>query len=171
MLISPGLLNNLNPPLSEFEEWCKIFLKNGQGPVVGDILILSDLAATLRTIAKSGRDGFYQGDVADQIVNCVQQKGGYLTHRDLADHHSDWVDPISTTYRDYTIYELPPNSRGAIVLIALNILETLDVGALELLSAERIHLLAEAYRIAQEQIESVCSDPEFVHPPLEKLNF
>jgi len=162
-------VEQLQPILGGFEEWRRIFLKNGKGPGVGDILTQRELAKTLRTIAKNGRDAFYQGEIASRIVSSVQKQGGYLTHRDLAEHHSDWVNPLSTTYHDYIIYELPPNSRGAIVLIALNILEKLDIGTHGFLSAERIHLLAEAYRIAQEQVEAVCSDPEFVHSPLEKL--
>jgi len=157
------------PNLSEFEQWRRIFLKDGKGPAVGDRLIQRDLAKTLHTIAHNGRDAFYEGDIANRIATCVQEQGGYLTQRDLADHHAQWVTPISTTYRNHTIYELPPNSRGAIVLIALNILEAWDIGGLELLSAERIHLLAEAYRLAQEQVEKVCSDPDFSHSPLDRF--
>lgn len=155
--------------LSQYEAWRKIFLTDGHSPAIGDKLIQQELAATLRAIAQDGRDAFYRGDIAGRIADCAQENGGYLTRRDLAEHYSDWVDPIFTTYRDYTVYELPPNSRGAIVLTALNILEVFDIASSGLLSANTVHLLVEAYRLAQEQVERVCSDPDFVQVPLKQL--
>ena len=155
--------------LADFNEWRRIFLKNDIGPAAGDRLFQQDLAATLRAIGQSGRELFYEGEIADRIANYVRQQGGFLTGRDLAKHRSAWVEPISTTYRDHTVYEMPPNSRGAIVLLALNILERIDLASLGFLSADAIHTVLEAYRLALEHVEAVCGDPEFIDAPLQKL--
>ncbi len=157
--------------LDKFSEWRKIFLKDGRAPAVGDRLVQKELGATLQAIATGGREVCYRGEIADKIVKCVQRQGGYLTWRDLADHHSDWVESLSTSYRGYTVYELPPNSRGAIVLTALNILEGIDISSLGLLSPLVAHTLLEAYRLAKEHVESACGDPDFGSSslPLAKL--
>jgi gamma-glutamyltranspeptidase / glutathione hydrolase len=126
----------------------KTFLPNGRAPRPGDIFANPNLAATLETIAKSGRDAFYKGPIARAIVADMKQRDGLLDERDFTDHKSDWVQPISTNYRGYDVYELPPNTQGFVTLEMLNILEGFDIKSLGHNSADYLHLLVEAKRIA-----------------------
>lgn len=147
--------------LKTFKTWREIFLPGGVAPQVGDRFSQKQLAQTLRAIAGGGRAAFYNGEIARKIATCIQAQGGFLAERDLAEHRSVWVEPFSTVYRGYEVYQMPPNSRGAIVLLALNLLEQLDLPALGFLSPAAVHALIEAYRLAKEQIEPFCCDPDF----------
>ena len=89
-----------------------------------------NLARTLRTLARGGRDAFYRGEIAQAIVDYCQKNGGFLSMEDFAAHKSEWVEPISTTYRGHTLYELPPNGQGLTALLLLNILEGIDLTAM-----------------------------------------
>ena len=124
------------------------FLPAGRAPSPGDVFKNPNLASTLDTIARGGRDAFYRGPIAQAIAADMKARGGLLTAADLAAHHSDWITPISTTYRGYEVLELPPNTQGVVALEMLNILEGFDVKALGHNSAAYLHLLVEAKRIA-----------------------
>jgi gamma-glutamyltranspeptidase/glutathione hydrolase len=142
----------------------RTFLPGGRAPRPGDVFTNPKLGATLAAIAAGGRDVFYKGAVAAAIVADMKARNGLLDARDFADHRSDWVEPISTSYRGYDVYELPPNTQGFVVLEMLNILEGYDVGALGHNSAEYLHVLAEAKRIAFADRAAYLADPAFVPP-------
>jgi len=125
-----------------------VFLPGGQAPVQGEVFRNPQLAATLETLANGGRDAFYRGAIGKAIAADVKRRNGLLTESDLAEHVSNWVDPISTSYRGYDVYELPPNTQGVVALEMLNILEGFDLARLRHNSAEYLHLLVEAKRIA-----------------------
>ena len=124
------------------------FLPNGKAPEPGEVFRNPKLAATLETLAKGGRDAFYRGAIAKAIAADIKQRDGLITEADLAAHESDWIDPISTTYRGHEVLELPPNTQGIVALEMLNILEGFDVKTLGHNSAAYLHLLVEAKKIA-----------------------
>ncbi|MBE7178692.1 MAG: gamma-glutamyltransferase family protein, partial [Mucilaginibacter polytrichastri] len=147
----------------------KLYYPNGSTPKRGDIFKNPDLANTLTKIAKGGRDAFYKGDIARTIDAFMKKNGGFLSYKDLADHTSTWVEPISTNYRGYDVYELPPNSQGICTLQMLNILEGFDFGEIPFDSPERIHLFLEAKKLAFEDRAKYYADPEFAKIPVKEL--
>jgi len=126
----------------------KTFLIDGKAPKPGDVFKNPALAASLEQIAKGGRDVFYKGAIAKAIVDDMERVGGLITLKDLADHHADWVDPISTTYRGYQVLELPPNTQGVAALEMLNIMEGFDLKAMGWGSARYLHAMVESKKIA-----------------------
>jgi gamma-glutamyltranspeptidase/glutathione hydrolase len=124
------------------------FLVNGHAPLPGEVFRNPKLAASLDQIARGGRDAFYKGPIAQAIAADMKARNGLLTAEDLAAHRSDWVEPIAATYRGYEVLELPPNTQGIAALQMLNILEGYDLKSLGHNSAEYLHLLVEAKRIA-----------------------
>ena len=140
----------------------RTFLPGGSAPRPGDIFSNPNLALTLQQIADHGRDAFYKGPIAAAIVADLKKRGGLLEVRDFAEHASDWVDPITTSYRGYDVYEMPPNTQGFVVLEMLNILEGYDIKSLGHNSAEYLHLLIEAKRIAFADRAAFLGDPEYV---------
>ena len=112
---------------------------------------------------------FYKGEIAEKIVNFLQKQGGLHTLRDFAEHKSNWVEPISTTYRGHTVYELPPNNQGMTVLQMLNIIEGFDVTALGHNTAQYLHVLVEAKKLAFIDRARQIADPDFYKAPLDKL--
>ena len=141
-----------------------VFLPDGRAPRPGEIFRNADLANTLEQIARDGRDAVYRGPIGAAIARDNQKRGGFLTVEDFAAHRADWVDPISTTYRGYEVYELPPNTQGFVALEMLNILEGYDVAALGHNSADYLHRLAEAKRIAFADRAAHLADPALVPP-------
>lgn len=125
-----------------------VFLPGGKAPAHGDVFRNPALAASLELIARNGRDAFYKGPIAKAIADEMQRRNGLITAKDLADHHSDWVEPLSTTYRGYQVLELPPNTQGIAALEMLNIMEGFDLKALGHNTAAYLHTLVEAKRIA-----------------------
>jgi gamma-glutamyltranspeptidase/glutathione hydrolase len=125
-----------------------VFLPGGKAPAPGDVFRNPALAASLELIAKGGRDAFYKGPIAKAIADEMRRRKGLITEQDLADHHADWVDPLSTTYRGYQVLELPPNTQGVAALEMLNIMEGFDLKALGHNSAAYLHTMVEAKRIA-----------------------
>ena len=123
-------------------------LLRGRAPRSGEVMTMRTLAATLRTIAYGGTDAFYRGRIAEQIAAFVQERGGWLTTEDLADHESTWEEPISTDYRGVDVWQCPPNNQGVNVLLGLNIAEGFDIGAMGAQSADRHHHLIESVRLA-----------------------
>jgi len=138
------------------------FLPNGHPLQPGEIFANPHLAATLEAIGKGGRDAFYKGPIARAIVADMRKRDGLLEERDFTEHKADWVDPISTTYRGYDVYEVPPNTQGFVVLEMLNILEGFDIKAMGHNSPEALHALVEAKRIAFADRAAYDGDPASV---------
>lgn len=124
------------------------FLPRGVAPRLGEIFANPRLARSLETIAKNGRDAFYTGSIAAAIVTDVQSRGGLLELGDFADHKADWVEPIATSYRGVDLLEMPPSTQGFVALEMLNIMEGYDVRSLGHNSADYLHVISEAKRIA-----------------------
>jgi len=138
----------------------RTYLKNGRAPRVGEVMTNPYLAATYRQIARQGRDAFYRGEIARQIVAFSEANGGLFSLRDFADHASTWVDPVSTSYRGYDVWELPPNGQGIAVLQILNLLEPFDLKSLGHNSADYLHLFIEAKKLAYADRAVFYADPE-----------
>jgi gamma-glutamyltranspeptidase/glutathione hydrolase len=138
------------------------FLPDGRAPKPGDIFRNPNLARSLETIAAGGRDAFYKGPIAAAIAADMKRRDGLLDASDFAATKADWVQPISTNYRGYDIYELPPNSQGFVTLEMMNILEGFDIKSLGHNSAEQLHLLVEAKRIAFADRAAYLADPRNV---------
>jgi gamma-glutamyltranspeptidase/glutathione hydrolase len=139
----------------------RALLLEGRAPEPGEIFLQPDLAATLSAVAEGGADAFYDGEIARSIARSVQEAGGYLSEEDLAAHESTWVEPISTDYRGIRVCEIPPPGQGIAALEMLNILEGFDMGALNPVSADRIHLEVEAKKLAFRDLYEEIGDPEF----------
>ena len=144
------------------------FLPGGRPPRPGEIFANPKLAATLQLVASGGRDAFYRGPIARAIVADMRARDGLLEERDFAEHKADWVEPISTKYRDYDVYEMPPNTQGFVVLEMLNILEGFEIKAMGHNSAEYLHALVEAKRIAFADRAAYLGDPDAVPPAVLK---
>ena len=142
---------------------------DGRAPLAGEIFRNPNLARTFQTIARDGRDAFYQGEIAQAIVAVIHEAGGTMTLDDLASHTSTWEEPISVDYRGLRVHECPPNGQGITALIALNILEGFDLSPLGLLSAERLHLMIESMRLAFADARWYVADPRFSPVPVEQL--
>ncbi len=135
----------------------------------GDIFKNPKLANTLEMIAEGGRDVFYKGEIARRIDKFMKQVGGFLSYRDLADHKSQWVEPVSTNYRGHDIWELPPNGQGIATLQILNILEGYDIESMGFGSKEYIHHFVEAKKLAFEDRAKFYADPDFNNIPIKQL--
>ena len=157
------------PKLARHPDSASTYLVDGRAPRHGEIFKSPDLGRTFRLIAENGPDVFYRGELARRIVDFVQAEGGFLTSEDLANHHGDWVEPISTPYRGATVYQIPPNSQGFVALEMLNILEGFDLSKLGHNSAEYFHRMIEAKKLAFADRDRYLADPEKVRVPLEKL--
>lgn len=155
--------------LSQWPDSAKTYLPNGKAPRVGEVFKNPFLAKSYRSIAKTGRDAFYRGDIARQIVSFSEQNGGYFALKDFEDHTSDWVDPVSTNYRGYDVWELPPNGQGIAALQMLNVLEGFDLQSLGHNSAETLHLLVEAKKLAFADRSKFYADPAFNKLPVQEL--
>lgn len=142
---------------------------NGRGPLPGEIFRNPGLARTLTAIAEGGKEAFYQGIIAEAIVQAVRSAGGCLSLEDLAAHQSTWETPIKVDYRGVQVWECPPNGQGLAALMALNILEGFDPGPMPALSAARLHLEIEAMRLAFADAGWYVADPAFNPAPLEWL--
>jgi gamma-glutamyltranspeptidase/glutathione hydrolase len=153
----------------EFHGWHETFTPGGHIPQVGDIWASPGHAATLRRIASSNAEDFYEGEIARQIASFARDTGGLITEVDLAAHTSTWVDPISTTYRGYEAWEIPPNGQGITALIALNILEGFDMASMQRDTAESFHLQIEALKLAFADAHRYVADPEFADVPTARL--
>ncbi|MGV3558334.1 gamma-glutamyltransferase [Larkinella arboricola] len=152
--------------VAEFDNFRKTFLINGQVPAEGQLFRNPDLAATYTAIATDGRDAFYKGKLADAMDRYARRTGIYLRKDDLAAHQSTWIEPVSVNYRGYDVYELPPNGQGISVLQMLNILEGYDLKSLGHNSADYLHLLVEAKKLAFEDRARHYADPDFSKIPL-----
>ena len=140
-----------------------------RAPQPGAIFVQKNLARTFRTLARGGRDAFYRGEIARAIVDYCQKNGGFLSMEDFAAQKSDWVEPISTTYRGHTLYELPPNNQGLTALLLLNILEGIDLKSMRTDPVRYYHTLIEATKIAFADRNRYIADPAFAKVPVQEL--
>ena len=138
-------------------------------PSKGDIFKNPMLAKTYKMLAKEGRDGFYKGETAKIISKFIKEQGGFLSYEDLAEFESEWVEPVSTNYRGYDVWEIPPNGQGIAALQMLNILEQYDFSKIEYGSAEHIHYFTEAKKLAFEDRAKYYTDMKFSNVPVDKL--
>jgi gamma-glutamyltranspeptidase/glutathione hydrolase len=155
--------------LGQYPNFKETFMPNGKMPAKGEIFRNLDLANTYEKIAKGGRDAFYKGDIARTIEKYIKEQGGFLSYSDFETHKSEWVEPISTNYRGYDIWELPPNGQGAAALQILNILEGYDIKSMGFGSADYLHLLVEAKKLAFEDRAHFYADPAFSEIPTKWL--
>jgi gamma-glutamyltranspeptidase/glutathione hydrolase len=155
--------------LENYTGFKEIYMPGGKTPAKGEIFKNPFLASTLQKIADGGRDAFYKGEIAQKIVDYVRSEGGFFSMRDFADHHSDWIEPVSTNYRGYDVWELPPNGQGIAVLQILNVLEKYDIKSMGFGSAEYVHTFVEAKKLAFEDRAKFYADPDFNKLPIKGL--
>ncbi len=161
--------NRSVPLLSKYPGFTEQFTLDGKAPKEGDIWQNPHLANTLKTIADKGRDAFYQGQIAHTIADYMQANGGFLSYEDLASHQGEWVEPVSTNYRGFDVWELPPNGQGIAALQILNILEQFDLASMGHDSAEYVHVFTEAKKLAFEDRAKYYADPAFNQLPVAEL--
>ena len=136
----------------------KAYLPNDHAPRVGEMFHNPDLAWSLQQIAERGRDAFYKGEITKKILESMRHHNGTMTAEDLASYSSEWAEPISTTYRDWTVYEMPPNGQGIAALEMLNIMETFPIGQFGFGSAKALHAMIEAKKLAYADMAKYVAD-------------
>ncbi|MCH7533888.1 MAG: gamma-glutamyltransferase [Gemmatimonadetes bacterium] len=146
-----------------------LLIDGERAPRAGDVFRNPDLAHSFRLLAEHGRDAFYKGPIAEAIVAYSDSHDGFLTMKDFADHTSTWVEPIFADYGDYRLYELPPNGQGIAALEMIKILGNVDLGAMGHNSAEYLHHIIEAKKLAYADIAKWNADPEFNDLPIEEM--
>ena len=162
-------MKNASNNFKEYPNFKETYYINDSTPKKGQIFKNPDLAKTLRVIAKKGKEGFYEGEVANSIANFIQDQGGFLSYDDLKNHKSEWIDPVSTNYRGYDVWELPPNGQGIAALQILNLLEAYDIKSMGFGSADYIHHFVEAKKIAFADRAKYYADMDFNKIPVEYL--
>ncbi|HIG50612.1 MAG TPA: gamma-glutamyltransferase [Gammaproteobacteria bacterium] len=162
-------LDRSKETFKQYPNFSEVWMKDGETTGKGDIFKNPQLANTLEIIAEKGRAGFYEGEVAKTIADFIQAQGGFLTYEDLANFNSEWVEPVSTNYRGYDVWELPPNGQGMVALQILNILENFDVKKMGLFSSDYVHLFTEAKKLAFADRAKHYADPNFSKIPIEQL--
>ena len=155
--------------LQENAESRRVFLPEGQVPAAGQIFMNRDLANALRLVAEHGEEAFYKGPIAEAILKTSAENGGTMTADDLAQYSAEWVEPISTTYRNWTVYELPPNGDGMAALEMLNIMEQSQPDPAGPRSAGELHTRIEAMKLAYADVKAYNGDPRFSKIPVERL--
>ena len=164
-----GGLRGENPRFADDPYTREVFTNDGDPIKAGELLYNKNLASTLRKIAAEGRGTLYEGEIAKAIVEFSQSRDGLLTEKDLADFHAHWAEPIHINYRGYEVYEMPPNSSGHILLQELNIVELFDLVSMGCNTAESVHLMVEAKKLAFADREQYVADPNWVDIPIEGM--
>ncbi|MEZ4888376.1 MAG: gamma-glutamyltransferase [Chitinophagales bacterium] len=157
------------PYISKYPNVLATYTIEGKTPQKGQIFKNPDLANTLEKVAKKGRDVFYKGEIAKTIDAFMKANGGFLSYEDMASHHSDWVEPVSTNYRSYDVWELPPSGQGIAALQILNVLEAYDLKSMGFGSQEYTHLFIEAKKLAFEDRAKYYCDMDFNNVPVQQL--
>ena len=155
--------------LSKYPGFREQMTIDGRAPRIGELWRNPNLANTLERIAREGREVFYRGEIARVIGDYMQANGGFLSYEDLADHRSEWVEPVSVNYRGYDVWELPPNGQGIAALQILNILEQFDVAQMGFGSADHVHLFLEAKKLAFEDRARFYADPAYMDVSVARL--
>ncbi len=155
--------------LAQFPSTASVLLRAGVPLQEGDVLVNTDLARSLQLVAAGGAEAFYRGDLARRMVQGLEAGGGLFTAADFAGHQAEVYEPIATTYRGHTVYQTRPPSQGFLLLEMLNLVEGFDLRPLGQNSAEAIHLMVEAKKIAYADRNRVAGDPRFVDWPLDEL--
>lgn len=155
--------------LKSYPGFSETFLMDGKAPKKGQIFKNQRLAETYRILSQKGLRNFYEGEIADAIAVYMAENGGFLKKSDLEAHQSEWVEPVSTNYRGYDVWQLPPNGQGIAVLQMLNMMESYDVKSMGFGSKDYIHLFIEAKKLAFEDRARYYADPDFVNIPVSKL--
>jgi gamma-glutamyltranspeptidase/glutathione hydrolase len=150
-------------------EAARVYLPAGRAPRVGEIFRNRDLARTYALLARGGRDAFYAGDIAAAIADAASRRHGALEPADLAEYDAEWTAPLSTTYRGWTVYEMPPNGQGIAALMMLNLLEPSPIGAYGHNSVDALHVLIEAKKLAYADLARHVADPARYDAPLARL--
>lgn len=153
----------------DFPNIKEVWMPNGQIPQKGDVFKNPYLANTYKKIAKGGRDAFYKGEIAKTMAHFIQEQGGFLSVEDLAGFETEWIEPVSTNYRGYDVWELPPNGQGIAALQMLNVLEKYDLKKYGFGSPEYIHYMVEAKKLAFEDRAKYYADPRFAEVPIGTL--
>ena len=161
--------NRSVPVLSKWPGFTEQFTVEGRAPRKGEMWRNPNLANTLETIGREGRDAFYKGDIARTIDAYFKANDGFLRYEDLATHTGEWVDPVSTRYRGVDVWEIPPNGQGIAALQILNILEGFDFSKIAFGSAEHVHLFTEAKKLAFADRARYYADPAFQPAPVQWL--
>jgi gamma-glutamyltranspeptidase/glutathione hydrolase len=146
-----------------------LYLPGGEPPHAGEIFRNPTLARSLRAIAAGGSDAFYRGDIATRILQCSESRGGVFSREDLSDYQAEWVTPLTTNYRGWDVYEIPPNSQGIAALIMLNILEGFPLRGYGRGTAETLHTLIEAKKLAYADMQRHVGDPRFSKMPIDAM--
>jgi gamma-glutamyltranspeptidase/glutathione hydrolase len=154
---------------AKFPTLAAAFAPEGRAPRYGEMFQNPPLAAFYEILARDGFRAFYEGEPAGRIVKFSGANGGHFTLRDFKEHQASWVDPVSTGYRGYDVWEIPPNGQGISVLQMLNMLETFDIGSMTPNSAEQLHLFVEAKKLAWEDRAVYYADMDFAEVPLQQL--
>jgi gamma-glutamyltranspeptidase / glutathione hydrolase len=154
---------------NHLEYFSSLYRPQGRFPVKGELFRNEDYARTLEKLAGGGRDAFYSGEIAQQVVGHIQELGGFLNIEDFRQHSSVWVDPVSVNYHGYDVWQIPPPTQGLSVLQMLNILEGYNLGAYGFGSPEHIHYFTEAKKLAYADMRTFVSDPDFNELPVETL--
>jgi gamma-glutamyltranspeptidase / glutathione hydrolase len=147
----------------------RIFLRRGRAPETGEIFRNPELARALGLIADGGAAAFYRGPIAKAILRTSDRLGGTMASADLSEFQSEWVEPISTEYRGWKVYELPPNGQGMGTLEMLNIMERFPLASYAPLSAEAFHIKMEAQKLAYADLQRYLADPRFAKVPVEGI--
>nr|NHJ85510.1 gamma-glutamyltransferase family protein [Asgard group archaeon] len=145
------------------------YLIDGRAPSVGEVFYSKDIAKTFKAIAKGGAEEYYKGAIAKKIVDYCNANGGMFTYDDFAAYEAEWNTPIESSYKDYEIYECPPNGQGIATLLALNIAKGFELDSMVHNSAQYLHLLIEAKKLAWADLRAFTADPKFNKLPIDEL--
>ncbi len=167
--IIAGHWRDLEPKLMATEDAREVYLTAGRAPQTGEMFANPAMARTLRLLAGNGPDAFYRGPIGQALLATCRDHGGVMCREDLAEFESEWVDPISTTYRGWEVYELPPNGQGFAALEMLNILESYPLHQYGAQSADTLHLKIEAQKLAYQDLKAYLADPRLSRIPLPGL--
>jgi gamma-glutamyltranspeptidase/glutathione hydrolase len=160
---------SLSTDYRDLPGFAKTYLPNDRAPEHGETFVNLPIASTLEKIAQGGRGAFYRGDIARSMDKFMREVGGFLRYEDLAEHRSEWVDPVSVPYRGYDVWELPPNGQGIAALQMLRVLEGFDLRKAGFGSPDHLHLIIEAKKLAFEDRARFYADPAFYKPPVAEL--
>ena len=155
--------------LKDYPGFAEVFMPGGKAPVKGEMFRNPKLADTYERLGKEGRDVFYKGDMARAIADYMAENDGFLSYEDMASHTSEWIDPVSTNYRGYDVWELPPNGQGIAALQILNVLEGYDIAAMGFGSPEYVHAFVEAKKLAFEDRAKFYADMDYYDVPVARL--